>query len=172
MEQVHYSSLIWPMVNFLIFIGILLRIYRKNLRRLIAERSAQVAKHMQRSAEELRVADAELLVVRSRLASLDEEKALLLKELEEEGDRVAQRIVVEAKRSADNLEGDSARRIERDLDQAKREIKREIVELAAERAKQMLRERLSREDDRMLRRDALLALSTAEEDGERGLTRG
>lgn len=152
------SSLMWPSVNFVLFVVAAIFLYRKYAASLLRARSIQVEQELRRVAADLAAAVRELTTVRNRLVNIDHEKSEIIAHYRIEGQKMAEVIVSNAMKTADRMALDVGRHIEHELNQAKKETRRQILLLATKKAKGKLEKGLSANDDRRLREQVLRQL--------------
>lgn len=150
-----FSTLFWPGVNFALYLVLLVYLYRRYVPPLLKARSIQIASDLKKSAAELALAQEELALLNKRLQSIGQEKRELTERFEEEAKNFATLILEEAKDRAERLQQDTVRQIERELDRARKDIRREIIARAVVLARREIQGSLSVEEDRRLRRGLL-----------------
>jgi len=135
------SSLLWPILNFLILCGTLYYFLNKPMSSYLADRSTTIRKDLVDAAELKASAAAQLATIDQKLKALPGELDALRKRGAEETAAEEQRITSAAEAERDRL-----------LDQARREIeletrlaKRAILEHAADLSVQLATERLKQE---------------------------
>jgi F-type H+-transporting ATPase subunit b len=160
-EAVHepgFSTLIFPVINFVIYLGIMLFAYFKLVKGALRVRSVSVEENLKKSAEALSLAQSELGQMMKRLDALDLEKVRLRDEFGQEGRRMVEAIRTASEKTKTDIHKDSMRRIEDELKKAKADIRSEVVGLAAQLARQRLERELSGVQDRQLREETIAVL--------------
>lgn len=152
------ESLLWPLVNFLIYLGILIYAYNRLVKPALYERSRQVVEKINKAAAVRLTAEEELKEVEERLRTIEGEKQEIREQLLVEGRNGVKEILKNAEQSAVSMRRDSERRMASDLGQAYNEIRKQIIKQAAERARRHLEAKLSPDDDYRLRQEALRAI--------------
>lgn len=152
------SSLLWPAVNFILYVIAGIFLYRKYAAPLLRARSIQVEQELRKVVADLADAVRALTTVRNRLVNLDNEKLEIIAHYRNEGQKMAEVIVSNARKAADRMTIDVGRHIEHEFSQAKKETRRELLFLATKKAKEKLERGLSASDDRRLREQVLRQL--------------
>ncbi len=152
------SSLIFPLVNFIIFVRILVYSYFKGILPALRQRQSSVTAFLSRGAQELDKAEQELSLAKSRLASLEAEKESLNQEILEQAKRLEDAIRSGAEKTLGDIQRDTQRRIAGEFSKTQAEIRAEIAVMASQLAKQVLERDLSVEDDARLRKETMIAL--------------
>ncbi|MFN8390467.1 MAG: ATP synthase F0 subunit B [Bdellovibrionota bacterium] len=153
------GSLAWPTVNFAIYFGIVVYLYRRFGRPALVARTAGFEAHFIKAAQVLDQAERELATYENRLRTIVDEQQAIRERLATEGAQIAEQIMVQAEESAAALTRDTSRRIERELSTARSEVRQQAIRRATELALQQLQKGLSADDDFRLRQEALRGLN-------------
>jgi F-type H+-transporting ATPase subunit b len=144
------ASLLFPLINFLIFLFLIYRFVFPLAREFFKKRRADMAAAVAEADEARRQAEAVLADYRSRLARLADElraiRALFLAEAEKEKTRLlteAGEIAARVKTDADLLAAQEVRL-------ARQELRREIVEAAGKTAEKLVRDHLGAADEKRI----------------------
>jgi F-type H+-transporting ATPase subunit b len=152
------STLIFPVINFVIYLGIMVFAYFKLAKGALRERSVSVEENLKRSAEALALAQSEFAEMVKRLDALELEKIRLRDEFREEGRRMQEAIRAASEKTKADIQREAARRIENELKKAKADIRSEVVGLAARLARERLQRDLSGMQDQRLREETVAVL--------------
>jgi F-type H+-transporting ATPase subunit b len=147
-EESHPSQtkdFLGKVVNFLVLFGGLAYLLRKPLGRFLQERTDSLKKTLQGAKKSREEAANRLDEVESRLEKLDEEIEQLRREAESEGQSLQQLIIEGAKKDADRLKRFARSEIEMLTQDAIREIKEHTAALAADLARQRIRDQVTEE---------------------------
>lgn len=125
------------------------------LRKPVSQALSDRIKGIKQELEDLetRKADVEkqLAEYNTKLATLDEEAEKVIAEYIRQGEEAKARILKEAESAADKLEEQAKKNIENEFKQAKENLQAEIVEKALVKAEQLVKEKISAEDqDRLV----------------------
>lgn len=152
------GGLIYYLINFSLFVGLMVFLYRRFGEELLATRSEQFKQALEYSAQELVKADAELKAARALIESLPAEKEALFDSVVGEGEAIARRIRVKGREAVKAIEEETARRVEREYERAVKEMRQELIEMSVRRAWGKLSRGVSPEIERRLRDEALSGL--------------
>ena len=135
------QSLLWPAVNLVILLAVLVYFARKPLAAYFDKRRSEIAGELQSSADELATAESTYAKWQRRLidlgAELDEIRATSRQRAEAERERIIQ----DARATAARIQRDATAAVELELRRARETLREEASQLAIELAG----ERLSRE---------------------------
>src|SRR3989338_11119227 len=106
MEHFLEGGMHWRILNFFIFLGILVFFLRKPLREFWEARSNRTRFEMEEAAKLRATEEERYRALQSRIASLEKEAAFLVSSLKEEGELEQTRLVAEGERYAAKLKGD------------------------------------------------------------------
>lgn len=138
----HYAA---SWVNFAIFAAILWKFALPPIQRYFKARRGLLEASLL-EAERLRAeAEAQLEVYRSKIAALESERATLLDEYNEQGEREKAKIIAEAKRGVEKMRADAERLIDQEVKKAIAGLEQRAVDHAVEMAEQIARQKLSQE---------------------------
>lgn len=151
------SSLLHPAVNFALYVVLLVFIYKKYLSSEIKSASKSVADHIQRSSLQISEAESEAAVVTKRKSRLDDEKHGIVLQYKKEGEIQKDRIIASAIKKSDAVVNGVFTQAERELEQAKvaiqKEVFRQVLKDAGEKFQNM-----PPADDRRVRRGVIEAM--------------
>jgi F0F1-type ATP synthase membrane subunit b/b' len=154
-EHVDYSTLFWPTVNFSIYVAILVYFYRRHGAAALRNFSASVRSRIESVRAVLHESDREVRRAEARQIDVQSEVHAVIKELEIEGDKMAEAILAQAKTAAAQKELDIERQIQTEFASARAEVKSRIIANASIRARDILRTGITPEQDRTLRNEVL-----------------
>ncbi|ADK83660.1 ATP synthase F0, B subunit [Desulfarculus baarsii DSM 2075] len=133
-------------VNFGLLVIILLVLVRKPVKNALAARSEGIATELDELARRKEEAARELAEMERRLRDAQGEREAIVAEFRAQGEREAQRIVEGAKAMAQRIKDQAQFTIEQETNQAKLELRREIADLSATVAGDILREQITADD--------------------------
>ena len=149
------ETLLFPLINFLIFSSIFVWLYRRYGAPLLRQRRAEIEQMINKWTGQLGQLDRELADVNDQLSSFEAERARMLGEFEVEGDKIAAEIALSTRSAIEALERETKRRISREYGVAEDEIRSEVVRRGAASARKTLFADLSSEQDRRLREEVI-----------------
>ena len=143
-----------PYVAALINFGLLALLYygvgRKPLAEGLKSRRATIVKDIEEAQRMKREAEARAKEYQAKLANLEDELAATKRALEDAGKTDRERIVKEAEEKAARLQKDASFLLDQEMKQMRQDLVRETVEIAVAAAEDLLKKRVTPEDqDRM-----------------------
>jgi F-type H+-transporting ATPase subunit b len=151
-----FEAYFWPVINFLILIGLLYILLKKmDIRGYFKKRTELIEKSLQEAREAKELAQKALEEVEEKLKVKDREIEAIIDaahisgakekaKLEDEGEKLKARILEQAKTNIDY-----------EVKTAKEEIKAEAVDIAMELAEKKLKEKLTKEEQLKLLEESL-----------------
>jgi len=149
------TALFWPVVNFVLFCGMVVFLYQKKIAPLLFQRSKNVAESLNKAANKLISAEEGLIAHRERLKTIDRETSVLAVSYEKEGKQMGENILRHARLAARQISEDTKSQVERELQQAINVLRDEAVAHAMKQVREKLDSELSADDDQALRRKVL-----------------
>jgi F-type H+-transporting ATPase subunit b len=146
----------WPppfgyaIINFLVFIGVMGKLAWKPLVQFMANRHDDIAKDLREAAELRRLAELELQKYQAKVSNIDAEIDALLKQIHAESEKEKARIIALAEADAKRLKLDAERQIANEIEAARRELRRGVIEAAVAAADQVLRKNVGADDQRKM----------------------
>jgi F-type H+-transporting ATPase subunit b len=147
-EDSHPSQIkdfLGKVVNFLVLFGGLAYLLRKPLGKFLQERSTSLAKMLSGAKKSREEAVLRLDEVETRMEKLNEEIEKLRQEAESEGQFLQQNIMEKAKKDADRLKRFAHSEIEMLTKDSLRDIKEYTAAIAADLARQRIRDQVTEE---------------------------
>lgn len=146
---------IFKLVNMLLFIGVLGYLIGKPVRSALTERTASIQRVAQEARERREKADHVASDIQARLAHLEEELRNIRDRAEQEGKRQKRELLAAADAEATRILRNARAEVDSRLKNAKSELTEYAGQLASERAEQLLRERITPQDQAKLFKDSL-----------------
>lgn len=143
-------SLIFPVINFLIFVFLIYRFVLPPARRYFVSRRDEILAAVRSAHESKENADSALRSYRDRLAYADDETKTLLETLRAEGDREKAKILREAEEFAANIRADADFVSQQEIKVARQQIREEIARIAQGAAENAIRANLRAADQERL----------------------
>jgi F-type H+-transporting ATPase subunit b len=144
------TQLLYPLINFLIFVYILKRFALPAVKSYLSERRESILKTINEAVEEKTQAEAVVRDYRERLARLTEETQRLKAEFQSEGEGGKRRLLREAEALAAKIQSDAHLLIEQELKVARQQLRSDIARVAHETAQAVLQRHLSAADRKRL----------------------
>lgn len=146
---------IWKLVNMILFFGLLFYFVGGPMKRAFADRS-QAIRTTAAEAQERRVkADQMAADIQARLSKLEDEVNGIHERARVEGERQKREMIAAAEAEAQKILANAQSEVENRLRHARRELTEYAGQLAAERAEQLLKEKMTDEDRKKLFRESL-----------------
>ncbi|MCE2390290.1 MAG: ATP synthase F0 subunit B [Proteobacteria bacterium] len=137
-------------LNLAILVFVITRFAGPAVRDYLRTRSRDIRERIDASQRALEQAQAEIAELRARLARSDEESRELVEQTARAAESEKQRSVARAEETAERIRGEARRVADREIDRARGVLQAEASQLAVELAEQILRERLTGDDDQRL----------------------
>lgn len=158
-KYLNYPGLeFWKFLNLAIFVALLVYVLKKPLSDAFRARRDAIRSELIRAEEEKKAALAKLTSAEARLASLDNERQLVLNRAKKEADAEKARILDHAEGEVAKLREQTEGEISRLTQQTKAELKRYSAEVSVSRAEEKLRSRIDANTDAELVRSGIQAI--------------
>lgn len=141
---------VWRLMNFAVLIGALIFLLRKPISQGLSGRAQtieQELKELEAKREEARQAYA---LMEKRLQEAEQEREAILAEFRAQGEREKEKIIQNAKTLAERIKSQAQFTIDQETKQAKAELRREVAELSANLAEDLLKQNINAEDQSRL----------------------
>jgi F-type H+-transporting ATPase subunit b len=135
------QSFLWPAVNLVILLAVLVYFARKPLQAYFGKRRSDIAGELQSSADELATAESTYAKWQRRMIDLEGELDEIRATSRQRAEAERERIIQDARATAERIQHDGTTAIELELRRAREILREEATQLAIELAG----ERLSRE---------------------------
>jgi F-type H+-transporting ATPase subunit b len=136
----------WQVLNLVLLVAVLVWFGRAPVRQYFGDRRHRVRESLDSSARLLAEAEARLAEWQQKLARLDDEIAATRETTRQLAEAERERILAEARTSAERIRRDAVLAVEQELRRARTTLRAEASELALELAERMLREELTADD--------------------------
>jgi F0F1-type ATP synthase membrane subunit b/b' len=153
------EQLTWPSVNFVLYVLLIRYLYKRLGAPALKSRSIEIEQHLNRSAAELLAIEAELSQVNERIVRFEGERQVVQQDFEQEGVRLAAAAREAAQAEALRVQRDAQNQIRNSVRALEKELRRDLVLAATERARKRLQAGVSPERERALRSGVLRAIS-------------
>ncbi len=156
--EVEHAGKTWlhlglQVLNVVILGYVLYRFAGGPISQAMRDRSDGIRGQIEESEARLREAEAELAELRERLARSEEDSRALVASVAEQAQAERVRNVERARQSAERIREEARRVADAEIVRARQALREEASELATSIAQELLRERLTDEDDRRLLAD-------------------
>jgi F-type H+-transporting ATPase subunit b len=145
------ESLIYPAINLVLLLGVIIWFSRKPIQSFFADRRNQIQDDLDTAARLRADAEARCTDLQRRLLNLDAEIENIRAVAQERAELERARILTDAQAAADRIRGDAKAAVDQELRRAREELREEAADLAIELAAKRLREQITDSDrDRLL----------------------
>jgi F-type H+-transporting ATPase subunit b len=146
---------IFKLVNMLLFIGLLGYFLRGPIKGAITQRHAAIQAAAEEAKTRRQKADQIASDIQARLALLEDEIRGIHERAQQEGERQRRELIAAAEKDAQKILAQARAEVDSRLKSARRELTEYAGQLASERAEQILRERITADDQTKLFRDSV-----------------
>lgn len=147
------------LINMILFIGAIVLFVRKPLKNAMAERSASIRRAAEEAKERREKADRMADDIQARLAAIEQEVRAIHQRAEAEGEKQKRDLIAAAEAEAAKILQAARNEVDNRLKHARHELTEYAGQLAAERAEQILREKITEDDQKRLFQDSLRQVS-------------
>ena len=142
----------WARVlNFTVLVGVLFFLLRKMVADALKKRIDNISDELKTLESKRNEAESSLNACLERVAGLEAETARIIESYLRQGEEAKNRILEEARKSAERLEAQAKKNIEHEFDNAKKAIKDEIISEALVRAEAIIKSGITSSDqDRLV----------------------
>lgn len=154
-------SLLFPIINFVIFLLIMWAILRSPVKVFLATRREQFKRDVEAAAHRRSASEARLQESEAQLGNLEERLDDLAKSMEQMGNDESESIIGAAEERADAMNLEARRQISFELARMYHDVYVRSVEMAFERADYDIRRRMDAAESKNINERALAAIGAA-----------
>lgn len=140
------GGLLWPAVNFLLLVAVLVILLRKPAKEYFATRRDAVRTQLETAAQLKKEAEERYAQWQRRLVELDRELEGIRDTARERAETEREHILADARASAERIRRDASAAVDQEVRRAKDQLRREASDLAIELAAGLLRENVTSSD--------------------------
>ncbi len=144
------TDFIWRCFNFAVTIGILVYFVRKPIKNALSGRREGIAKSLEEAEKAQLEAEAKFAEYDEKLNKAEAEIDLIAAELKREGEMEREKIIAQAKESAEKIRREAEQTAGFEVAKAKAELKAEATRLAVELAEILLEKNFTAKDESRL----------------------
>ncbi|MEE2786652.1 MAG: F0F1 ATP synthase subunit B [Myxococcota bacterium] len=148
-----WSTVFWHTVNFIILVGLLVKLGGPPVRAALQGRSNRISKEIDEAAKLHTDAEAMLNDYKTRFAEFEAESKRILEESRALGEAERARIIKEAEAEAERIKSEAGRIVASDRQRAIEKLEGEIVDMAIARAEERIKAQMTDDDHHALVRD-------------------
>jgi len=141
---------IWKIANMLIFIGALVYFLKTPISNALADRKAGIHRAAEEAKARRAKSDQIASDIQARLAQLEDEIKNIHERAQQEGERQRRELIAAAEVEAKKILAQAQAEVDNRLKNARHELTEYAGQLASERAEQILRERITPDDQKKL----------------------
>lgn len=150
MEHFLETGTHWRILNFVVFVGVLIFVLRRPWGEFWKGRADQIRSQVDEAKRLKAQEEGRYRALSLRVAAIEQEVTALVTSLREEGDLEKSRLISEAEQYAAQLRSDSKKIAEQEVRKARELLKGEAIRLSLELAERLIREKIGPEDQRGL----------------------
>ena len=144
------TDFIWRCFNFAVTVGILVYFVRKPIKNALSGRREGIATSLEEAAKAQSDAEAKFIEYDEKLNKAESEIEVIVTELKREGELERDRIIAQAKESAEKIRTEAEKTAGFEVAKAKAELQAEATRLAVELAEELLKKNFSAKDESRL----------------------
>ncbi len=143
-------NLLWWTVNFIALVFILVKYGRKPMADMFRARREAIENEYRELEEKRAEAEARYQEYEKKLAKLEEEARAIMEAFIEQGKKEKERIIQEAYETAERIKQQAEFYVQQELEKARESLQREVAELSVKLAEQIIRGKITADDQRRL----------------------
>ncbi len=145
-----WEDFIYRCINFGILLAAVIFLLRKPLSSALKSRVENIKEELAELEAKREEARRQYAEIEKRLADAEGEREAILAEFRQQGEREYEKILDNAKALAERIKAQAQFTIEQETNQAKAELRREVAELSASVAEDLLKQNITAEDQARL----------------------
>lgn len=146
---------VYRIMNFAVLVGVLFFVLKKPLKNGLAGRAQSIKDELEELEAKREQAEREYALMEKRLNDAETERESILEEYRKQGAREKARIIEDAHILSERIKSQAQFTIEQETKQAKAELRREIADLSAALAEDLVKENITADDQKHLVKDYL-----------------
>ncbi len=160
-EKTYFGIPGWilKIANMVLFIGVLAYLVRGPVKNAFAERSSTIRRAADEARDRREKADRMAGDIQARLSAIEEEVRAIHERAVAEGERQKRELVAAAEAESEKILNNARTEVDNRLKFARKELTEYAGELAAQRAEQILREKITEQDQKNLFQESLREVS-------------
>ena len=140
------SNLHYQVINFVVFVGILVFFGRQPVRNALRDRSNKIAEEILEAQRLQQESKAALEKYETMLQDFQKERDQMLQQYRKQGETEKEELIASGKKEAERIKADATRTIENERQSLQNRIERELVEKALQHAEELLKDNLKPKD--------------------------
>ncbi len=143
-------DLVWRTTNFIVLAGVLFYVLRKPLSQGLNNRRQNIAQTLSDLEEKKAQAEAGFKELEAKLADMEAERDRIMADYIRSGEDEKNKIIAGAQDMADRIKKQAEVTIQQEISKAKEELTREIAEMSASMAEDLVRKNINDQDQQRL----------------------
>ena len=144
------KDLLYRLMNFAVFFAVLFYFLRKPLAKFFRDRRENIARNLEYLETQARNLEEQTEIMNKQIAGIASERDSILAQYERMGQKEADRIIAEAKTTAENIIQKTQAAMELEVKSARQVLLQEIVRLSTEAATEMVKTNINADDQKRL----------------------
>lgn len=149
-SEAQIKDLLLRLMNFAVFFAILFYLCRKPIAKFFRERRENIARNLEYLETQARNLEEQTEIMNKQIADIASERDAILAQYERLGQKEADRIISEAKATAEAIVQKTQAAMELEIKAARQALLREIVELSTRAATELVKSNINDEDQKRL----------------------
>jgi len=141
-----WRNLIYRIITFLIFVGVLWYFLRNKVKEAFSGRRYRIETELKDLETRKQEAQTRLSEVEKSIANLSQERDNILEEARKQGEAMKQSIIADAQKMADQITTQAERTAQQETKAALDGIRAEVADMVVDAARKLLAEKLGEED--------------------------
>lgn len=146
-------DLIYRVMNFAVFFGVLFWLLRKPLGKFFKDRREGIARSLDYLETQARNLEEQTEIMNKEIANIAAERETILAQYEKMGQKEAERLISEAQAAAENIVQKTQAAMDLEMKAARQALMVEIVRISTRAADEMLRNNINDDDQKRLNRE-------------------
>jgi F-type H+-transporting ATPase subunit b len=136
----------WRVMNFVVLVVALFFVLRKPISQALSSRIKDIREQLESLETQKAEAEKQLAQYNEKLSQLESEAEKIVEGYIKQGHEAKAKILKEAEATAEKLQVQARRNIEREFDKARQELQREVVEKSLIKAEETLKKAITAQD--------------------------
>jgi len=143
-------NFIWHCLNFSILVFLLVKFLRKPITDALKGRTESIRAGFEELEAKRADAERKYAEYETKLSTMDEQAARILKNFTEQGESEKEKIIAQAHEAAERIKAQAEFYVQQELAKAKTELQTEVADMAVKMAEDLIRKNLNEEDHHRL----------------------
>ena len=156
----------WRVINFIIFVGLAYWLFKDRIKEFFSGRRADIKLSLEEAMAAKEEAEKKFKEYSAKLDKATEEINEISEMIRAQGLAEKEKIIENAKITAERMKDDAQSRIEQETKKAKSQLRAEAVELSIQMAEEILKKNVSKKDHKNIVEDYLKSISSQTRSGQ------